>query len=103
MKSNRKRYIYFKVHQEGPPITDRQLNNAIWKSMLSLFGELVVADARLFLNEYDEQEGTGYLQCNADRLHQVISSASLLESVENTRISFEPRKTSGTIKALLRK
>ena len=103
MKSNRKRYIYFRLHQEGPPLTDRQLSNAIWQSMHSLFGELVVADARFFLNEYNEQEGIGYFQCNADRVHNVIAAAALLESIDTTRISFQPTKSSGTIKALLKK
>lgn len=102
MKANRKRYISFRLHQDGPPISPRQLSNAIWKSMLSLFGEVTTAEARFFLNEFDEENGLGYLQCNADLLHQVVSSAVLLESIEKTKVSFEPRKTSGTIKALLK-
>lgn len=70
--------------------------------MLSLFGETIVADARFFLNEYDDRSGTGYLQCNANLLQQLISSAVLIESIEKTKVSFEPKKTSGTIKALLK-
>ena len=102
MKQNRKRYIHFRLHQDGPNVTDRQLSNAIWKSMLSLFGEITVADARFFLNDFNEADGTGYLQCNAALAHQLIVSAALIDSIEKTRVSFEPKKTSGTIKSLLR-
>ena len=102
MKPNRKRYISFKLHQDGPPITDRQLSNAIWRSMLSLFGEIVVADARFYLNDFNEAEGTGFLQCNAGLVNQLIVSASLLDSIERTKVAFEPKKTSGTIKSLLK-
>ena len=103
MKQGRKRYTYFKIHQKGPAIDDRQLSNAIWKNMLSLYGEILVSETRFFLNEYDAEKGTGYFQCNAARSQEVISAAVLLESVEKTSISLEPIKTSGTIKALLKK
>ena len=102
MKQNKKRYIYFRLHQDGPTVTDRQLGNAIWKSMLSLFGEITVADARFFLNDFNEADGTGYLQCNAALTHQLIISAVLIDSIEKTKVSFEPKKTSGTIKSLLK-
>ncbi|MHA2424207.1 MAG: Rpp14/Pop5 family protein [Candidatus Thorarchaeota archaeon] len=103
MKENRKRYILFKIHQEGPAITIKQLSNAIWKNLLSLFGEVTISDARLYVNEFDEKTGTGFLQCNLTHLENVITAAALIESINDTKISFEPKKTSGTIKALHRK
>ncbi len=103
MKQGRKRYTYFKIHRDGPSIDERQLSNAIWKNMLSLYGEIIVSETRFFLNEYDEEKGTGYFQCNAARLQEVVSAAVLLECIEKTQVSVEPIKTSGTIKALLKK
>lgn len=102
MKQNRKRYVSFIVHRDGPPITIKQLSTAIWKSLLSLYGEVVVSDTRLYLNEYDEESGIGYLQCNLYRRENVIAAAALIESIDTTKVSFEPKKTSGTIKALHR-
>ncbi len=103
MKQNRKRYILFKIHRDGPSITTKQLGNAIWKNLLSLFGEVMISDTRLFLNEYDEESGVGFLQCNLTQLENVIAAAALIGSINGTKISFEPMKTSGTIKALHRK
>ncbi len=102
MKLNRKRYVSFQLHQDGQAVTLRQLNNAIWKSMLSLFGEVAVAEARFYLNEYDEAESVGYFQCNSSQLDNVIAAVVLLESIEHTKVCFRPIKTSGTIKALHR-
>jgi RNase P/RNase MRP subunit POP5 len=103
MKDNRKRYLLFKIHLDGPPFTIKQLSSAIWKNLLSLFGEVQISDTRLYMNEYDEKTGTGYLQCNLTQLENVITAAALIESINGTKISFEPKKTSGTIKALHRK
>ncbi|MHA1906410.1 MAG: Rpp14/Pop5 family protein [Candidatus Thorarchaeota archaeon] len=103
MKDNRKRYLLFKVHRDGPSFTSKQLGTAIWKNLLSLFGEITISDTRLFVNEYDEDTGIGFLQCNLTQLENVITAAALIESINSTKISFEPKKTSGTIKALHRK
>jgi len=103
MNPNRKRYLSFVVHRDGSPVTGKQLSTAIWKSLLSLYGEVTVSDTRLYLNEFDEISGMGYLQCNLYRLRHVIAAAALIETINETKVSFEPKKTSGTIKALHQK
>ncbi|MHA1939131.1 MAG: Rpp14/Pop5 family protein [Candidatus Thorarchaeota archaeon] len=100
MKSRRKRYLRFCLHREGSSLNGKQLTNEIRKNLLSLYGEVAVADSRLYLSEYNEDSGVGILQCNAAVLEKVITSAVLIGSVEKTRVSFEPKKTSGTIKGL---
>ncbi|MFX0045377.1 MAG: Rpp14/Pop5 family protein [Candidatus Hermodarchaeota archaeon] len=100
MKSRRKRYVRFRLHMDGPPVSDKQLASAVRMSLLSIYGEVEVADSRFFLNEYDESSGLGILQCNAASLDNLITSAVLLSSIDGTRVSFEPKRTSGTIRAL---
>lgn len=100
MKSRRKRYVRFRLHTDGPPVNEKQLATAVRMSLLSIYGEVEVADSRFFLNEYDEASGHGILQCNAASLDRLITSAVLLSSIDGTYVSFEPKKTSGTIKAL---
>ncbi|MFW9799303.1 MAG: Rpp14/Pop5 family protein [Candidatus Thorarchaeota archaeon] len=102
MKKKRKRYVRFRLHMTGPVVSGKQLSTAIRTSMLSIYGEVTVADSRFFLNDYDEASGHGILQCSADLLEKVITSAVLLASVETTQVSFEPIKTSGTIRAVRR-
>lgn len=98
----RKRYLLFKIHQKGEPINEKQIAKAIWKNLLSLYGEIATSECRLYINEYDQGTGIGFLQCTAPHLEHVITAASLLGKISETKVSFEPKKTSGTIKALHR-
>ena len=100
MKGRRKRYLRFCLHREDSSLNGKQITTEIRKNLLSLYGEVAVADSRLYLSEYNEDSGVGILQCNAAVLEKVITSAVLIGSVEKTRVSFEPKKTSGTIKGL---
>ncbi len=100
MKKTRKRYLRFILHKNGAEITEKQLSNAIWSSLLSLYGEICTADSKFYLNSYDAKKGTGILQCNAAALEKVIASAVMISSIGNIHVSFEPRKTSGTIRGL---
>jgi RNase P/RNase MRP subunit POP5 len=69
---------------------------------MSLYGEVSAADSKLYLVEFDAKSGTGILQCTASSLNNVITSAVLIGSIGKSLVSFEPKKTSGTIKALKR-
>lgn len=102
MKKSRRRYLLFKLHRDDISIEGKELSIAIWKSLLSLYGEVQAADSKLYLTDFDEQTGIGILQCNAETLSKVITSAVMIGSIDNTNISFEPIKTSGTIKGLKR-
>ena len=102
MKKVRRRYLLFKLHQEGATIEDKQLSLAIWKSLLSLYGEIQAADSKLYIIDYDESTGEGILQCTLPSLQQVIAAAVVIGEINGTIVSFEPKKTSGTIKGLNR-
>ena len=102
MKKTRRRYILFNLHQDGPKIEGKQLSMAIWKSLLSLYGEIQAADSKMYLIEFDESSGEGVLQCSLPSLQQVIAAAAVIGKIHETSVSFEPKKTSGTIKALRR-
>jgi RNase P/RNase MRP subunit POP5 len=102
MKKVRRRYLLFKLHQQGTQVDDKQLGSALWKSLLSLYGEIQAADSKLYIIEYDEETGEGILQCSLPSLQQVIAAAAVIGSINETAVSFEPRKTSGTIKSLKR-
>lgn len=102
MKMTRRRYLSFHLHSENSTLDDKQLSTAIWKNLLSLYGEVSAADSKLYLVEFDEKSGAGILQCTATSLDNVITSAVLIGSIGKSLVSFEPKKTSGTIKALKR-
>ncbi len=103
MKKSRRRYLSFHLHSDGPTIDDeKQLSNAIWKNLLSLYGEISAADSKLYLVSFDQEKGEGVLQCTLSSLEKVITSAVLIGSIGKSLVSFEPKRTSGTIKALRR-
>ena len=102
MKKTRRRYLSFLLHSDGSKLDDKKLGTAIWKNLLSLYGEVSAADSKLYLVEFDEESGEGILQCTAPSLDKVIVSAVLIGSIGKSLVSFEPKKTSGTIKGLKR-
>lgn len=102
MKKVRRRYLLFKLHRDGSSIEDKQLSLALWKSLLSLYGEIKAADSKLYIIDYDESTGEGILQCTLPSLQQVIAAAAVIGEIGGTVVSFEPKKTSGTIKGLNR-
>lgn len=102
MKRLRRRYILFTLHQEKHSIDEKQLSSSLWKSLLSLYGEIQASDSRLYIINYDEKTGEGILQCSLPSLPQVIAAAAVIGAINGTDVSFEPRKTSGTIKGLKR-
>ncbi len=103
MKKSRRRYLSFQLHSDGPTLCDeKQLSSAIWKNLLSLYGEVSSADSKLYLISFDPEKGEGVLQCTLPSLEKVITSAVLIGSIGKSMVSFEPKRTSGTIKGLSR-
>jgi len=102
MKKVRKRYLLFTLHRDGSPIEEKHLSLTIWKSLLSLYGEIQASDSKLYLIDFDESSGEGILQCSLPSLQQVIAAAAVIDSISGISVSFEPKRTSGTIKGLKR-
>ncbi len=100
MRPHRKRHILFMMHRVGPPVGEKQLSQALRRSVLMLYGETAVADSRFFLDKYDEETGIGVLQCTSESLSYVLAAACVISSVGESRVSFDPKRTSGTIKGL---
>jgi len=100
MRSQRKRHVLFVVHRVGPPVNEKQLSQALRRSILMLYGETAVADSRFYLDKYDEATGIGILQCTSESLSNVLTAACVISSVGESRVSFDPKLTSGTIKGL---
>ncbi|NWF97130.1 MAG: hypothetical protein HXY34_13390 [Candidatus Thorarchaeota archaeon] len=99
-KPYRRRHVLFQLHHAGPAVSEKQLSAAIRKSLLTLFGEVCVADSHFYLDSYDPDSGLGILQCSSSVLPDLLTAASVIRMVDQTEVSFDPRKTSGTIKSL---
>ncbi len=98
----KKRYIAFKVHSERR-VSKKDVTNAILRETVRFYGELLAIDFRLWVIEFDEDMGTGFLVCNRKFLGEMIASLSLIDIVGREKVSFQVLGTSGTIQALKRK
>ena len=102
MKKTLRRYLSFYLHSDDLSVNAKQLSTEIWKNLLSIYGEVSAADSKLYLVQYDEKTGDGILQCTLSSLDRVITSAILIGSIGKSLVSFEPKKTSGTIRGIKR-
>ncbi len=97
MRDYRRRYVRFQLHSNDL-VDEKDLSYAFRKSLLSIYGEVIVADSRFYINEFDTNSGIGILHCTSDTVEQVLAAAVLIESINGEMISFQPLRTSGTIK-----
>ncbi|MEM2142234.1 MAG: Rpp14/Pop5 family protein [Candidatus Thorarchaeota archaeon] len=103
MRTYRKRHVLVMVHTDGTQITEKKIGNAIIQSILSLYGELTVAMSRFFIDSYDESTGVCIIQCNSSVVDNVLTAMSALSEINGCEVSLDPKRTSGTIKGLLRR
>jgi RNase P/RNase MRP subunit POP5 len=99
MKEYRRRYVRFQLYSDVT-IDEKAVLQGLRKSVLSLYGEIILADSRLYISEYDSESGFGIVQCALQTLEQILASAVLIDSINGTSVSFQPLKTSGTIRGL---
>jgi RNase P/RNase MRP subunit POP5 len=100
MIPDRRRYVLFILHSERGSIEEKHLIQAIRRSVLTLFGEAALADSKLYLSKYDSESGRGVLHCALRTLDQVLASVALIAAVDDISVSFQPLRTSGTLKGL---
>jgi ribonuclease P/MRP protein subunit POP5 len=98
----KKRYIAFSVHSEGQ-VSKKDVTTAILRETVRFYGELMVSDFGLWIMEFDEEKGTGFLVCNRRFQGEMIAGLALIDIVEREKASFHVLGASGTIKALKRK
>ncbi len=104
MKTYRRRYVLFRLlSEDNGAIDDKQIADAIRHSLLSLFGEIIVAESRLYVQAFDNNTGFGVLQVSQQALEKTLAAAALIRSIGDVGVIFHPIRTSGTLRALLRK
>ncbi len=99
MKEYKRRYVRFQLHSDNV-VDEKALLQEFRKSLISVYGEIGLADSRLYISEYDSESGIGIVQCALHTLEQVLGAAVLIYSINGTQVSFQPLKTSGTIRGV---
>jgi ribonuclease P/MRP protein subunit POP5 len=98
----KKRYIAFKVHSEAR-VSKKDVTNTILQETVRFYGELSASDFGLWIMEFDEETGDGFLVCNRRFQGDMIACLALIDLVGRENVSFQVLGASGTIKALKRK
>ena len=101
VKSERQRYILFKVISEhNTPLNKQVILNSIWASLWKYFGLKEASRVGLWLVDIDFLEGFGIIRCSHQTKEIVISALTLITEISGNKIVLSPIKTSGTIRSI---
>jgi len=98
----RRRYIAVKI-DAAQTIKKEEVYNAIWNSILRLFGEYGASQTDLRLVDYDPENRQAVLRCSHKSLPIVKASISCVTRVGNNAAAIHIQLISGTLKSLRRK
>jgi ribonuclease P/MRP protein subunit POP5 len=101
-KAVRQRYLAVKIDSEQF-FEERDIIDAVWRSVFQLFGEYGASQTRLFLVCYDKQSKQAILRCSLQTLPLVRASITSITKVNSEPVAIHVLRVSGTIKALLDK
>ncbi len=95
----RRRYIAVQIDSENA-IDGRDFYDAVWNSILRLFGEHVASQTALSLIGFDPQANQATMRCSHTALDPVRAAIVAVSEIRNERIIPQILLVSGTLKAL---
>jgi len=98
----RRRYIAVRVDSFQVP-DRRNLQDAVWTSILKLFGEYGASQTELTLVQYDPQEKVAILRCSHKALDMVKASIAAVREVNREEAALHILFVSGTLRSLRKK
>lgn len=97
----KQRYILFEVNgNERDSLTEKEVRDFIFESLLSFFGEEGFARLAFKLISYDNNKKRGILRCERSMVGQFIASFALCGGIGGKNARIECLQTSGTIRKL---
>ncbi len=79
---------------------ERDVYDAVWTSLVWLFGEVGASQAELYLVKYDEEKGQATFRCSHKALEMVKASIAATTEVANEKASLRMVRVSGTLRSL---
>lgn len=99
MKRLRPRYLALRIEAEQMP-DSKELVDAIWGSILKLYGEYGASKVRLSLISHNTAEGFAVIKTVHTALEMVRTALVLTTKIQDKPIAIHVTKISGTIKSL---
>lgn len=98
----KRRYLALRVVSDQS-INEKDLMEAIWRSLLQLFGEYGASQARLTLIQYSSQKKYAIVRCLNEALEIVRASIASITEINAKPTAIHVLRVSGTLKALRKK
>lgn len=98
----RRRYIAVRAVSEQA-FTEKELYDAVWSSLIRLFGEFGASQAELALIKYNPKSRQAIFRCSHKTLELVKVAIVALTEISNEKAALHILRVSGTLKALQRK
>ena len=103
MKTERQRYILFKIIREPEIRFERnEIIDSIWRSIWRYFGMKVANKVGLWIIELNFEKNYGIIRFSHQTKEIIISALSLVTQINGKRVILSPLKTSGTIRSIIR-
>ncbi len=102
MKRVKRRYLALQLEMEGLP-SERDLLDALWVSVVRLYGEVGASLTSLALISLDASRKVAVVRASLETLGMVRASFACITSVAGREAGVHVLAVSGTIKALFEK
>jgi RNase P/RNase MRP subunit POP5 len=99
LKRTKRRYLAVQVYS-SEAVDSRELMDAVWASILKLFGEYGASLANLALIDYDMEKRVVVLRTSLTALNMVRAAITPITVVADKQAALHVLAVSGTIKAL---
>ena len=102
LKRAKKRYLAIKVEMKTFP-HKRDVMNAVWSSLLGLFGEYGASQVGLVLIDYSTETGHLVLRCSNTAMSLLRVALVSVTQIEREKVYLRVISISGTLRALRKK
>lgn len=101
LEKPRRRYLLIKIDCESA-LNERDFQNALWLSVMRLFGEYGASQTDISMIEYNRDVGYAIVRCQHKALPMVRAAIPTITRVSDKKVVLHVLLTSGTLKALRR-
>ncbi len=98
----RRRYIAVRIDSDRT-FEERDIYDAVWTSILRLFGEYGASQTELLLVDYNQETKQAILRCSHKALDLVRASIVAVTEIDSEKATMHIMSVSGTLRSLRRK
>jgi RNase P/RNase MRP subunit POP5 len=102
IKREKRRYLALKA-ESAQPLTEQNVMDAVYASVLRLFGEYGASQTNLKMVKHVPEKDHFVVRCSHKMLEQVRAAIVSITNVNGKTVAFHVVGVSGTLKALAKK